>query len=192
MSRASTPSSILFEPMPYGEMQNSPRRTAGSGFGNLNGNNKDSIDINVSIRSYSWLPCLRVLDTSARAAGARFTPRNLPDHNILQLSVTMMLQGSCRRHPRIHNPLLQTTIFLFRIIVRFFEILFLYVLSPETISRFLSLSLSAFSPLFLHTGKALEIRHTARAVAPSSALLAWRPVQPGRGMNDGATSCPSL
>ena len=46
--RASTPSSILFEPMPYGEMQNSPRRTAGSGFGNLNMNNKDSIDINVS------------------------------------------------------------------------------------------------------------------------------------------------
>lgn len=56
--RASTPSSILFEPMPYGEMQNSPRRTAGSGFGNLNGNNKDSIDINVSLekRNYPYSP----------------------------------------------------------------------------------------------------------------------------------------
>ena len=53
-SRASTPSSILFEPMPYGELQNSPRRTAGSGFGTLNGNNKDSIDINVSLEKHNF------------------------------------------------------------------------------------------------------------------------------------------
>jgi hypothetical protein len=45
----STPSSILLEPMPYSEMMHSsPRRTAGNGFGFNGGNNKDSIDINVS------------------------------------------------------------------------------------------------------------------------------------------------
>ncbi len=50
-NKASTPSSILLEPMPYSEMRDSPRRTApgNGGFGNLNGNNKDSIDINVSV-----------------------------------------------------------------------------------------------------------------------------------------------
>ena len=47
-NKTSTPSSILLEPMPYSEMRDSPRQTAGNGFGNLNGNNKDSIDINVS------------------------------------------------------------------------------------------------------------------------------------------------
>ena len=78
LSRASTPSSILFEPMPYGEMQNSPRRTAGSGFGNLNGNNKDSIDINVSRRSCRWPSCLRVLDTSARKRAFHATQPSRP------------------------------------------------------------------------------------------------------------------
>ena len=77
--------------MPYGEMQNSPRRTAGSGFGNLNMNNKDSIDINVShgkgARSYK--------DTYTQFSGIKFQTRQPSElrHLTLQLQDVLVLNN---------------------------------------------------------------------------------------------------